>query len=253
MRVIKIGGSNLEQPGFSEEMARTISAIPGEVVLVHGGGKEIDELQIRLGIEPMKVDGMRVTDAETLRAAMMILCGLVNKQIVAALVDEGLDAIGLCGVDAGLIRVQRASGFEVDLGYVGEIVSVRDGLLRKLLDQGITPVISPISLGLDGQIYNVNSDQVASALASALGAQSLDFVTDVPGILRTGSVQPNMSIGDAERLIESKEIREGMIPKVHAGVDALSKGVPNVRFVNLPGLVSGSGTTLTTKGAGTTG
>ena len=253
MRVIKIGGSNLEKPGFSEEMARTISAIPGEVVLVHGGGKEIDELQIRLGIEPMKVDGMRVTDAETLHAAMMILCGLVNKQIVAVLVDEGLEAIGLCGVDAGLIRVQRASGFEVDLGFVGEIVSVRDGLLRKLLDQGITPVISPISLGLDGQIYNVNSDQVASAVASAVGAQSLDFVTDVPGILRTGSVQPNMTIGDAERLIESKEIREGMIPKVHAGVDALSKGVPNVRFVNLPGLVSGSGTTLTTKEVGTTG
>ncbi len=253
MRVIKIGGSNLEQPGFSEEMARTISAIPGEVVLVHGGGKEIDELQIRLGIEPVKVDGMRVTDAETLRAAMMVLCGLVNKQIVAALVNVGLDAIGLCGVDAGLIRVQRARGVEVDLGLVGEIVSVRDGLLRKLIDQGITPVISPISLGLDGQIYNVNSDQAASAVASALGAQSLDFVTDVPGILRTGSVQSKMTIGDAERLIESKEIREGMIPKVHAGADALSKGVPNVRFMNLPGLVNGSGTTLTVKGPGSTG
>ncbi|MCH6567366.1 MAG: hypothetical protein IH801_03255 [Nitrospinae bacterium] len=130
---------------------------------------------------------------------------------------------------------------------------MRDGLLRKLLDQGITPVISPISLGLDGQIYNVNSDQVASAVASALGAQSLDFVTDVPGILRTGNVQPDMTIGDAERLIESKGIREGMIPKVRAGAEALSKGVTNVRFMNLPGLVSGNGTTLTSKGAESTG
>lgn len=248
MRVVKIGGNKLDQPGFILKMARTVAALPDPIVLIHGGGKAVDELQVLMGSEPVKVKGMRRTDPEALRAVLMILCGLVSKQIVAALVNSGMEALGLCGVDAGLIRVRRLHGPEVDLGLVGEIVSVRDDFLRALLDRGVTPVISPVSLGLDGRIYNVNADHVASVVASALGAGDLDFVSDVSGILQAGQVLPRLTVREAERLITTEEIEGGMIPKVRAGGEALRRGVPNVRYIDLAGLARGGGTTLTPEG-----
>jgi len=162
MHLIKIGGNELAQTGFKHELARAITTFTEPVVIVHGGGKEVDDVLTRFGLKPVKIQGVRRTDADALRVAIMVLCGLVSKQLVATLLAGGVDAVGLSGVDGGLLRVRKLENPEFDLGFVGEIVSVRVELILALLRGGTTPVISPISLGTDGQIYNVNADQAAS-------------------------------------------------------------------------------------------
>ena len=245
MRVIKIGGNEIDQPGFRAELARVLVDRVEPVVLVHGGGKAVDELQGQLGIKPLKVQGMRCTDSDTLRATLMVLCGWVNKQLVASLIAGGVDAIGMSGVDGGLIKVRKLEHPEVDLGMVGEIVSVRCRFLQIIIDQGIVPVVSPISLGIDSRIYNVNADQVASAIALAVNAEALEFVSNVPGVLQDGIVTPHLNTTEAEKLIDAGEINGGMVPKVTAALHALQQGVPQVRITDLAGLEQQGGTTLT--------
>lgn len=245
-RVIKIGGNEMNTPGFLDELARQIgelSAASGDaLVIVHGGGQEIATLQSRLGIEPIKIDGLRVTDAESLAVAQMVLSGHTNKAIVRALLAAGLDAVGFSGVDGGLLRCRKKQHPTADLGLVGEVVSVRAGFLSHFANQGIIPVISPISLGEDGQTYNVNADEAAGAIARALPADSLDFVSNVPGVLRDGQMTARLTPGEAEALIEDGVIHGGMIPKVRAALDALARDVTQVRIVNLAGLSRGGGT-----------
>ena len=245
LRVIKIGGNEIDKPGFRAELARVLVGHVKPVVLVHGGGKAVDELQVQLGIKPLKVHGMRYTDHDTLRVTLMILCGWVNKQLVASLIAGGVDAMGLSGVDGGLIRVRKLEHPEVDLGLVGEIISVRHQFLKLLIDQGIVPVVSPISLGIDDRIYNVNADQVASAVALALSADALEFVSNVPGVLQDGIVTPHLDMTEAEHLITTGEINGGMVPKVNAALHALQQGVRQVRITDLTGLEQSGGTTLT--------
>ncbi len=228
-----------------DDLARLLVDQAGPVVLVHGGGQAVDELQAQLGLAPLKVQGMRCTDRETLRITTMVLCGWVSKQIIASLITAGVDAVGLSGVDGGLIRVQKMDHGEVDLGLVGEVVSVRTGFLEDLLEGGIMPVVSPISLGLDGRIYNVNADQVASAIALAMHADALAFVSNVPGVLQHGVVRPHLDIAEAENLVAAGEINGGMVPKVKAALYALQQGVPQVRITDLAGLEHPGGTTLT--------
>lgn len=245
-RVIKIGGNEMNTPGFLEELARQIgelSAATGDALMVvHGGGQEIATLQSRLGIEPIKIDGLRVTDAESLAVAQMVLSGHTNKAIVRAFLAAGLDAVGFSGVDGGLLRCRKKQHPVADLGLVGEIMSVRTGFLRHFADQGLIPIISPISLGEDGQTYNVNADEAAGAIARALPADVLDFVSNVPGVLRDGQTVARLTAGEAEALIEAGVINGGMIPKVRAALDALARGVAQVRIVNLAGLGGGGGT-----------
>jgi len=245
MRVIKLGGNELDTPSFRHELARMVAALDQPTVLVHGGGSSVDEIQILLGSTPERVDGLRRTDAAALEAALMVLCGRLRSQIVEALLSQGIRAIGLSGFDAGLVRVRKLHHPEIDLGLVGEVVSVQADLLHMLLDAGLTPVVSPLSIGIDNQIYNVNADHVAASIAAAMGADELDFISNVAGVHRSGRVVPQLEVELAEGLIAQKEIRDGMVPKVRAGTEAINGGVPQVRIADLAGLASGGGTLLT--------
>lgn len=247
-RVIKIGGNEMNAPGFLAELARQVAALVNDrtpLVIVHGGGQDIAAMQTRLGLEPVKVDGLRITDAESLAVAQMVLSGHTNKTIVKALLAAGLDAIGLSGIDGGLLRCRQKSHPTVDLGLVGEVTAVRTDVLRCLIDHGAIPVISPISLGEDGQTYNVNADEAAGAIAAALAAQALDFVSNVPGVLNGRGLLPCLTPLKAEALIRNGAVTGGMIPKVRTALDALGRGVPAVRIVDLAGLGVGGGTVFT--------
>jgi acetylglutamate kinase len=244
MRVIKIGGNEIERPAFTGKLAAVLKRLNEPLVIVHGGGKAIDELQLQLGIQPVKVGGMRVTDEASLQAALMSLCGAVSKRLVASLVSEGVDAVGLCGVDGGLMRVSKLIHPKVDLGYVGRIETVRVGLLLALIEQGIVPVVAPLSLGPNGMIFNVNADDAACALALAMGARLLDYVSNVPGVIVNGSPTSLLRSSEAEMLIASGEIKDGMVPKVRAALKAIHQGVPQVRIVDIEGFNQTGGTVI---------
>lgn len=245
MRVIKLGGNELDRPGFLADLASALLSMPHEVVVVHGGGKAVDDLQGRLGIQPAKIEGMRVTDDESIQAVVMALCGWINKRIVAELVGQGVDAVGLCGADGGLLRVRKLAVGDVDLGWVGKITDVRIELLNLLLSQGMTPVVAPVSLGPENRLFNVNADQAAAAIASALHAEALDFVSNVEGVVVDGRVVHALDEMQSARLIAGGKINGGMVPKVNAAIEALSGGVSAVRIVDLQGLPHElAGTTL---------
>ena len=246
MQILKIGGNELDQPAFLDQLARAVADMEEQVVIVHGGGKAVSEMQARLGLRPTILDGLRVTDADSLAVAQMVLSGLTNKLIVAALLAAGVDAVGLSGVDGGLLRCVQKEHPTADLGYVGELVKVRTELLLELTNHRVTPVISPISLGLDGCVYNVNADEAAGTLAGALNADVLTFVSDVAGVLDvTGNTIALLSTAETETLIEAGVINGGMIPKVRTALGAISKNVANVRIVNLAGLARAEGTLFT--------
>jgi acetylglutamate kinase len=249
MQVIKVGGDKLEEPDFQEQVARAIAGLPGPVILVHGGGQAVDEVQLLLGSEPERVQGLRRTGPIALQAALMVLCGQLQAQLVAALMRSGVRAIGLSGFDAGMIKVRKLDHPAADLGLVGEVVEVDSNLLHTVIDADLLPVVSPLSLGLDGQIYNVNADSVAGAIAEAMNATELAFVSDVSGVHRSGQLVSQLEVDQTETLIANREIRAGMVPKVRAGSEALRGGVPMVRIVDLPGLASGGGTLLTAGGS----
>lgn len=241
--VLKVGGNELDDPAFVAELAAVVAQMRPAPVLVHGGGKEIGIVQRALGGEPRFVAGLRVTDEAALQAAEMVLCGAVSTRLVAALVGAGADAQGLSGVDRGLIRAERQTHPEGDLGRVGRPVAVRAEVLRGLLDQQVVPVVAPVSLGGDG-VYNVNADEAAGALAAALGDAQVVFVTNVPGVLAQGLVVPRLSAAQVETLIADGTISGGMIPKVRAALTALAAGVASARITNLSGLSRGDGTAI---------
>lgn len=246
MLLLKVGGNELGDPGFVANLAHAVAEWSerrgDDVVIVHGGGKAIAALQSQLGLDPIKVDGLRVTDADSLLVAEMVLSGQSNKLIVRGLLAAGFDAIGISGVDGGLLMCQKKAHPTTDLGYVGEIVQVRVEFLRRLAGLGLTVVLSPISLGVDGLPYNVNADEVAAEVAAKSEAQELVFVSNVQGVLYKGQVLPRLTASEAEALIESGVIKDGMIPKVRGALSAVDRGVAQVRIVDLPGLAHDSGT-----------
>jgi acetylglutamate kinase len=249
-KLIKVGGAELKEGPELAELVGVIARLVAEagVIVVHGGGAEIADLQQRLGIEPHFVDGLRVTDEKSLWVAEMVLSGTVNKRLTACLVTHGVRALGLSGVDAGLLRAQRLRHPKGDLGRVGEITEVHTDYLADLLSLGFTPVISPISLGTDGQPFNVNADHAALAIASALRVDEAFFLTDVPGVLCDGAVLPELSALEAQRLIDTGTITGGMIPKVRSALRAIEGGVGAVWITNLAGLAKGSGTQVRAEG-----
>jgi acetylglutamate kinase len=242
-QVVKVSGSDLDDPGFSSQFAAAIADIARAgwlPIVVHGGGKELTELLAAMRVPTRFVDGLRVTDAKTRDAALMVLSGLANKRLVAALIAQGVDAIGVSGLDAGLIRVERLS---LELEFVGRPISVRGDLLGAWMGQGIVPVIAPMSLGTDGEIYNVNADHVAGAIATAMDADLLTFVTNVPGVLDSHeSLVMSLRAAQAEALIANGTIFGGMIPKVRTALEALDAGVSRVRITNLAGVADNTGT-----------
>jgi len=242
--VLKIGGNEIDQPGFLAAMAEATARLRErwQPVIVHGGGKEIADLQKRLGLQPRFLDGLRVTDDDSLAVAEMVLSGRVNKRVVAALLQAGIPAIGLSGVDGGLLRVERMTHPGGDLGWVGQIVAVDPMPLQILLEAGVTPVVSPISLGRDGHSYNVNADQAALAVAQGVGATRLVFVSNVPGVLIAGQRVRTLTTEQAEAWIGEGIISGGMIPKVRAALEAVAGGVAQAAITDLQGLASDGGT-----------
>jgi acetylglutamate kinase len=239
--VVKVSGSELDDDTFLAEFAAVIRDLKRPAVIVHGGGREISNLQRQLGIEPRYVDGIRVTDEPSLAVVEMVLCGVVNKRLVRLLLSAGVDAVGLSGVDRGLVRAKQMSS---EMGFTGEVTSVRGEVLVELLEKGVTPVVSPVSLGDDSN-YNVNADHVAGAIATAIQAQRIVFLTNVEGVLMDDKVVPTLTIGRAEALISGKHIFGGMIPKVRTALHAVDEGVPEAVITNLTGLKSGGGTVFT--------
>lgn len=243
MQVLKIGGNELSDSAFLKNLAHTVASLDEPVTIVHGGGQAIADMQARLGLQAVKVDGLRVTDAESLAVSQMVLSGQTNKIIVVALLAAGVNAVGISGVDGGLLRCIKKQHLTADLGYVGQIVKVQPQIIKMLIAQGVVPVISPISLGLEGQVYNVNADEAAGAVAAALAARVLSFISNIPGVLDQHD-QPiaKLTSAQTEQLIQRGIIRDGMVPKVRAALDVVDQGVPNVRIVNLNGLIAGHGT-----------
>jgi acetylglutamate kinase len=244
--LLKVGGNEIDDDaflaGFVAEVAELSCHMP--VIIVHGGGKEIGELHHRLHVPFEFVDGLRVTTADSLRLVEMVLSGLVNTRLTRWLVNGGVPALGVSGVDLGIVRVEPLRPDGQDIGFVGRIVDVHADPLQRWLAEGITPVISPISLGLDGQSYNVNADQVAAAVAAVVGADRLVFVSNVPGVLLDGAVAPRLTIDQVEAYIASGQIFGGMIPKVRAAIEAVQAGAPAAVITNLAGLAAGDGTVI---------
>ena len=172
-QVIKIGGNDLDNPEFVQRLAEAVKELGQLSVLVHGGGKEIRSLQERLGLEPRYVEGLRVTDSASLEVVQMVLTGRVNKRLVAALIAEGVDAFGMSGIDRSAVKAEKLEHPGGDLGWVGRVVAVRSEVFLNMLENGVTPVLSPICWGSDGSIFNVNADHVAEAVARALEANML--------------------------------------------------------------------------------
>jgi acetylglutamate kinase len=243
MLVLKVGGNEIDDANFLTGFANAVAKMDETPVIVHGGGKEIADLQLKFGLTPRFVEGLRVTDETSLAIAEMVLSGRVNKRIVVALLAAGADAIGLSGVDRALVRVEKMQHPSGDLGRVGKVVRVRGDVVRDFIAQRVVPVISPISLGDEGA-YNVNADSVACALAAALNASAVVFVTNVPGVIQDECVIPSLTARQANALIKSQVIKGGMIPKVRAALDAVANGAQAARITNLEGLVNGSGTVV---------
>lgn len=244
MQVIKIGGNELDDPTFVDHLGQAVAALAEPTILVHGGGKEIRELQEKLGIAPQYIDGLRVTDAESLVVVKMVLAGRINKRLVASLLTAGVDAFGMSGVDRSAIKAEKLQHPQGDLGQVGQVTFVRTEVFKHLLDEGVTPILSPICYGSDGSIFNVNADHVAMAVAIAMSADVLIFVSNVPGVLHHGELLPRLNTAEVEQLIAEKIIVNGMIPKVHSAVEAVTGGVKAVKITNLAGLKEGMGTMI---------
>jgi acetylglutamate kinase len=244
VQIIKIGGNELDDPSFVDNLGQAVAALTEPVILVHGGGKEIKELQTKLGITAQYIDGLRVTDAESLAVVKMVLAGRVNKRLVASLVAAGVDAFGMSGVDRASIKVEKLHHPQGDLGLVGRVTFVRTEVFKHLLEEGVTPVLSPICYGPDGSIFNVNADHVAMAVATAMAAKELVFVSNVPGVLRQGELLPHLTAAEVEQLIADRIIVDGMIPKVRSATEAVAAGVQAVKITNLAGLQAGTGTTI---------
>lgn len=229
--LVKVGGNEVDDPAWTRRLAEAVAAAEGPIVIVHGGGKEVTEVQRLLGAEPEWRDGLRVTTPEALRAVQMVLSGVVNKRLVSALVTAGAMAVGISGEDGGLLQAIPAQGGK--LGRTGEIAEVAPEVIGKLLEMNIVPVVSPVSRGPDGGALNVNADDAASALASALGCRRFLMVSNVPGVLTDGDVVPELTGDGLEALITEGTVIGGMIPKVRAAMRAAGAGVPEVRIGDL--------------------
>ncbi len=241
--VVKISGHVLDDEALLRRFARSVGGVRRRIVIVHGGGAEITRLQGALGIEARYVDGLRVTDADSLALVEMVLCGTVNKRLVRHLVAAGVDAQGLSGVDRGLIRARPLLHARADMGFTGEVAAVRPQVISDLFELGVTPVVAPVSLG-EGSNLNLNADPVAGALAAAISADEVVFISNVAGVLIAGELAAELSSGDVEAHIASGVIYGGMIPKVESALAVLAAGVPRAVITDLEGWAKGQGTTI---------
>ncbi len=262
--VIKHGGAAMasKEAGALASFAQDVvllASVGLRPVVVHGGGPQIGVWMERLGKEPVFVNGLRVTDSETLEIARMVLVGKVNREIVGAINAYGQLAVGLSGEDAGFIRASAHPG---ELGYVGEVEAVDPTIITRLTSQGLIPVVATIASDARGQAYNINADSVAGALAESLGADKLIYLTDVDGIRADrndpASVLRAISPQELEDFVASGAVEGGMLPKVESALRALQRGVRSVHILDgtLPRALlvevftdEGIGTMITARGS----
>ncbi|HUG45345.1 MAG TPA: acetylglutamate kinase [Sphingomicrobium sp.] len=229
--VVKLGGAAIDREcdlALAQDVL-LLRSVGVRCVLVHGGGPQVDVMLRRVGKEPEFRDGLRVTDAETLEIVRMVLVGKINRDLVATINRQAGDepiAVGLSGEDAGLLTVTPANSA---LGFVGNVTRVRAAVIHRLLDDGLTPVISTIGANAEGQPYNVNADEAARAIAVAMGAEKIVYLTAAPGLLEDvddpTSLVPRLTSGELRERLRSTSIGKGMIPKLKACADAVDQGV----------------------------
>ena len=233
--VVKIGGAALEDKSMLQKCAHAVVELARDghrVAVVHGGGAALTRTLRLLGKTSDFVDGLRITDAETRDVALMVLAGIVNKQLVAAIGLAGQAAVGLCGGDGLAFRARKKNMKGHDLGYVGEISFVESRWIKAIWQQDGIPVMSSVALGNDSEYYNVNADQMASACAVACHADALIFLTDVGGVKdESGSVIPWLGMQQIAQMIRDSVIAGGMLPKLEACGHALHHGVGRVRIL----------------------
>ncbi|WP_420637513.1 acetylglutamate kinase [Candidatus Poriferisocius sp.] len=233
--VVKYGGSALDDDHLARFAADIVlmASVGIRPVVVHGGGPQIGEMMQRLGLQPRFVDGLRVTDAETLDIARMVLVGRVNRDIVSAINVHGPRAVGVSGEDAGLITARAQSP---ELGFVGTVDSVNTAIIDRLLDERLIPVVSTIGADATGQALNINADTVAGILAGALGAAKAVFLTDVEGLYADPDDPTTLisetTAADLDEMIAAGTLSGGMIPKAEAAVHAVRHGVASAHMVN---------------------
>jgi acetylglutamate kinase len=229
--VVKLGGAAIDKESdlaLAQDVL-LLRSVGVRCVLVHGGGPQVDTMLRRVGKEPEFKDGLRVTDAETLEIVRMVLVGKINRDLVATINGQAGDepvAVGVSGEDAGLLTVTPA---DPNLGFVGNVTGVRAELIHRLLDDGLTPVISTIGANTEGQPYNVNADEAARAIAVAMKAEKIVYLTAVPGLLEDADDEstliPRLTSAELRERIAHKSVGKGMIPKLKACADAVDQGV----------------------------
>lgn len=235
--VVKYGGNAMTSQELKDAVMHDIvllSLVGIRVVLVHGGGPEINEMLKRVGIQSRFVGGLRYTDADTAEIVRMVLAGKVNKELVSLLEQAGGTALGLCGSDGRMLQVEKMAG--EDLGYVGEITDVNVKPIVDALDNGYIPVVATIATDENGQVYNINADTAAARIAAALGAENLILMTDIKGLLTDkddeSTLIPEVSVSDVPFLKKKGIISGGMIPKVDCCVEAIRRGVTKTCIID---------------------
>ena len=244
--VIKYGGHAMVDDTLKSGFARDLvlmKLVGIQPVVVHGGGPQIGRLLTRIGKETAFVDGMRVTDSETMDVVEMVLGGLVNKEIVNLINGHGGAAVGLTGKDGALIRARKltlgrgnpelAASEIIDLGHVGEVASIDAAVVHMLVSGNFIPVVAPIGVGENGRSYNINADLVAGKMAETLNAEKLVLLTNTPGLLNgAGEVLTGLNVAETEALMADGTISGGMLPKVRAALDALNAGVRTAHIID---------------------
>ena len=243
--VVKYGGNAMVDEVLKQSFARDIvlmKLVGINPIVVHGGGPQIGSLLERLNIESSFVDGLRVTDSQTMDVVEMVLGGLVNKEIVSLLNKNQGKAVGISGKDGNLIRAKKLTikrkgskpaDETIDIGQVGEVVSINTEILDVMKDSDFIPVIAPIGTDINGASYNINADSVAGEIASVLGAEKLILLTNIAGVLdKQGNVLTGLSIKQVDMLIADKTIHAGMLPKVECALNAVRKGVTSATIVD---------------------
>jgi len=233
--VIKYGGAAMVDEELRETFAQDVTLLKKigiKVAVVHGGGKEVTELAAKLGIQSTFINGQRYTDEPMMEIVQMVLAGKTNKDIVARINQHDGEAVGLCGIDADLLRVRRNHDNGQDLGLVGEVVGVNTAYLGLLLENNIMPVVAPIGVDENRKAHNINADIAATSLATALQAEKLVFLSDVEGVFANGELVHSISSDEANKLIEAGIINNGMIPKIRSAFRALDAKVNKVHLID---------------------
>lgn len=236
--VVKYGGNAMTNAELKEAVMSDIvllTEVGIKVVLVHGGGPEINAMLKRVGIESKFIGGLRYTDKETIDIVKMVLCGKLNKELVSALQLHGAKALGLCGIDGQMIMAEKLDS-DVDLGYVGQIQKITTKPILDALNNGYVPIISTVATSADGQSYNINADTAAARIASCLRAENLILMTDIAGLLKDkddpSTLIPTVNVSDVPYLKKTGIISGGMIPKIECCVEAVRRGVKKTSIID---------------------